>query len=143
MKRRIYFDIHTGELLVDTGETQSRVSPKTIEEDIATFTVLSQRNRESFDFVELEYGQYQQDFIESQFNFRVNPTTKKLEFSYPTPGQPEAPPVFEKPLSEQVKQLRRDNGNIAMQLADAELKNSQLQSDLANLTMNLATKGVI
>ena len=109
--RKIYYDKTTGEYLVDTGERSGygdAVVSKTIEQDIETYTVLSERNRDSFDVLELEYGQYAQDFAECN-GYRVNPETKELEFSYPDPNEPEAPPVYQKPLSEQIAELKAEN----------------------------------
>lgn len=103
--RKIYYEIATGNIILDTGERQGAVTPTTIEQDIQTYTALSERNREAFDVVELEYGQYAQDFAESN-GYRVIPETKTLEFSYPDPNEPEAPIVYQKPLIEEIKELK-------------------------------------
>lgn len=103
--RKIYHDLTNGNILVDTGERIGFVIPTNIEQDIATYTILSERNRETFDVIELEFGQYAQDFAGSN-GYRVNPETKELEFSYPDPNEPEAPPIYQKPLSEEVKNLK-------------------------------------
>ena len=116
--RKIYFDVVTGDTIIDTGERRGGTLPKTVEQDIKTFIALSERNRESFDVLELEYGQYAQDFAECN-GYRVNPDTKELEFSYPDPNEPEAPPVFQKALSEQIKTL--------------ELRQLQTNEDLSSL----------
>jgi Domain of unknown function (DUF4376) len=98
-KRRFYYDSN-GYIFFETnvyGETS-------VDEEIASFKVLSERNRETFDVLEIPYGQYAQDFAECN-GYRVNPETLELEFSYPDPNNPEAPQVFQKPLSEQVKEI--------------------------------------
>lgn len=105
--RRIYFDKERGNKLVEVGY-MGRVTPTTIEQDIATYVALSERNRDTFDVLELEYGQYAQDFAECN-GYRVNPETKELEFSYPDPNEPEQPPVFQKALSEQIAELKAEN----------------------------------
>lgn len=105
--RKIYFEIATGNVLVDTGERQGSVVPTTIEQDIQTYKTLSELNRDTFDVIELEYGQYAQDFAECN-GYRVNPETKELEFSYPDPNEEEPQePVYQEPLSEQVNKLER------------------------------------
>lgn len=106
--RKIYYDKSNGNVIFDSGESVGAVTPLTVEQDILTYTALSERNRDSFDVLELEYGQYAQDFAECS-GYRVNPQTKELEFSYPDPNEPEAPPVYEKPLSEQLKELKAEN----------------------------------
>lgn len=126
--RRIYFEIITGNIIVDKGEMQDSVIATTIDQDITTFTALSERNRETFDVIELPFGAYTQDFAECN-GYKVNPTTKVLEFTYPDPNTPIAPQVFIKPLTEQNKEL-------SDQLV-------QLSSDFQGLTDLLAGNGVI
>lgn len=56
--RKLYYEKSTGAIITDTGERQGSVVATTIEQDIVTFTALSERNRETFDVLELEYGEY-------------------------------------------------------------------------------------
>lgn len=117
---RIYYDKGTGNILVNIGERfgyGDSVVPTTDDEDIANYTALSERNRESFDFIELEFGQYAQDFAESN-GYRVNPTTKELEFSYTDPNEPEAPLVYQEPLSKQVEKLKQEDLNNKEAIAE-------------------------
>lgn len=106
--RRIYYDQLSGNVLVDTGERAGDVIEMTVEQDIEVYRALSERNRDTFDVLELEYGQYAQDFAECN-GYRVNPETKELEFSYPDPNEPTAPPVYQKALSEQLAELKAEN----------------------------------
>lgn len=115
--RKIYYDSSTGNEIIQLGEGVGLVET-TINDDINAFRALSERNRDSFDVLELEYGQYAQDFAECN-GYRVNPETKELEFSYPDPNEPEQPPVFQKALSEQIKTL--------------ELRQLQTNEDLSSL----------
>ncbi len=117
--RRIYYDISTGNAILDTGERRGYVTPSTMEKDIVVYNELSERNRETFDYVELEYGQYTQDFAECN-GFRVNPETKEIEFSYPDPNEEEPQePVYQKPLSEEVSQLRNNLDSAIIELTMA------------------------
>lgn len=102
--RRVYYDKTTGNVIVDKGEMEGSVVPTTIEQDIATFTVLSERSRDTFDYIELPFGEYAHDFAECK-SYRVNIETKDLEFTYPDPNEPEAPPVFQNPLTKKVSDL--------------------------------------
>lgn len=111
IRRKIYFDILTGQVIVDTGERQFSVVETTVEQDIMTFTGLSERNRNTFDILELEYGQYAQDFAEC-IGYQVNPETKELEFSYPDPNAPEEPQPYQAPLSEEVKTLKNELATV-------------------------------
>lgn len=114
--RRIYYDIATGNVLIDTGERQGDVSPTTVNQDIQTYQSLHSRLRESYDYTEFEYGEYAQDFTECS-GYRVNPTTRKIEFSYePIEGSDE--PLYREPLSVEVIQLKNENEQLKNSLAD-------------------------
>ena len=99
--RRIYFDKSTGDVLVDTGNRQGSVTETTVEQDIEVYEELAERVRASYDYINLEYNQYTQDFAESN-GYRVDPKTKILEFSYPDPNEPEIEQPYQAPLSEQI-----------------------------------------
>ncbi|WP_162985607.1 hypothetical protein [Virgibacillus halodenitrificans] len=115
---RIYFERESGNILIIRGERQGPyVKQTSITQDIETYKALSERNRDTFDYIELEYGQYAQDFAESN-GYRVNPTTRKLEFSYPDPNAPEEPQPYQAPLSEEVKQLKNEDLNNKEAIAD-------------------------
>lgn len=114
--RRIYYDVASGEVIVDTGERSGPlVNKKTIEYDIQVYRSLSERQRNSFDYIELIYGQYAEDFATCS-GYKVNVTTKKLEFAYPNPNQPEQP--SRKPLTEEVDELKSNHENLVKQLSD-------------------------
>ena len=116
--RRVFYDKQTGIVIVDKGEMTGNVVPTTIEQDIKTYKNLSERNRGTFDVLELEYGQYAQDFAESN-GYRVNPETKELEFSYPDPNESEPiEPVYQKPLSEEVERLKQEDLNNKEAIAE-------------------------
>jgi hypothetical protein len=78
--RRIFYDKLTGDKIHEIGRNGSFTLP-TIEQDIATFTALSERNRDTFDVLELEFGKHHFEFSQAT-SYRVNPTTKELEFNY-------------------------------------------------------------
>jgi hypothetical protein len=104
--RRIYYDQSTGNVIVDTGERCGNVIETTIEQDFQAYRALSECNPETVGVLQLEYGQYAQDFAACN-GYRVNPETREIEFSYPDPNEPEAPPVYRKPLSEEVSELKQ------------------------------------
>lgn len=114
--RRIYYDVASGEVIVDTGERSGDlVIKKTVEDDIKVYKSLSERNRETYDFIELDYGQYAEDFA-TRSGYHVNPMTKEIEFSYPNQPEPEQP--SRKPLTEEVDELKRDHATLVIQLAE-------------------------
>lgn len=102
IKKRIYFDSEGYVILaIDLyGET-------TVEKDIADFKALSERNRDTFDVLELPFGAYAQDFAEARL-IGVDLEKKIPLFAYPdpeNPGQEITPPI---PLSEEVKTLKNE-----------------------------------
>ena len=116
--RRVYYDKLTGKVLVCLSERSGHVVETSVEDDIQTYKALSERNRETFDYIQLEYGEYAQDFMECN-GYRINPETKELEFSYPDPNADEpTEPVYQKPLSEQMKELDVRTLDIELTLAE-------------------------
>ncbi len=104
--RRIYFDKQTGNIILSIGECSGSVVETTIEHDFEAYKPLNERNPETVGYIQLEYGQFAQDFAESN-GYRVNPTTHEIEFSYPDPAQPEPEaPIYQEPLSKKVKELQ-------------------------------------
>lgn len=79
--RKLFYDVATGNIIIDTGERQGSVVETSIEQDIVTYTALSERNRETFDVIELPFGTYRDEFTTAT-GYRVNPTTKEIEFNY-------------------------------------------------------------
>jgi|SRR5690606_30709662 len=117
--RRIYYEIATGNVILDTGERQGAVVPTTVEQDFQTYLALAERVPETVGVLELEFGQYAQDFAEcSGYRVDVSGETPMLVFSYPDPSDPEAPPVYQRSLSEQIAELREENLTIMEAVAE-------------------------
>jgi len=111
--RRIFYDLTTGDKIHEIGRQGNFILPS-IDQDIATFTTLSERNRETFDVIELPYGFYNADFSTCS-GYRVNPATKELEFSYPDPNEPEVEQPHRAPLSVEVEELKKENNILKAQ----------------------------
>jgi len=113
--RRIYYDKFTGNVLVDTGERQGDVVETTIEQDFEVYKALSERNPETVGMIQLEFGQYAQDFRECN-GFRVN--LEELEFSYPEPNNPDPKePVYQPPLSDMIKEQEQRISDLEIAVA--------------------------
>lgn len=108
--RKLYFELATGNIIQDTGERTGDVIETTREQDFATYAALAQRVPETVGMIQLEYGQYAQDFMECNgYRVDISGAEPKLVFSYPDPNEElEAEPVYRAPLSEQVSQLEAD-----------------------------------
>lgn len=102
--RKLFYDLTTGDVLLDTGDREGAVRETTVEQDVAAYRVLSMRNRDTFDVLELPFGAYAKDFAQCT-GYRVNVQTSTLEFSYPDPGAVQAEPVYQAPLTEKVATL--------------------------------------
>ncbi|BBI31463.1 hypothetical protein [Cohnella abietis] len=95
--RRIYYDKGTGNVIVDTGERSGSVAETTIEQDFAIYAALAEYALETVGCLQLDYGQYEQDFATSN-GFRVNVSGEApvLLFSYSESGEPELYPLYQK-----------------------------------------------
>jgi hypothetical protein len=93
--RKIYYELATGNYLLDTGERSGLVIETTQEQDFESYAALAERVPETIGVIQLEYGELAQDFMECN-GYQVNLTTGLLEFSYPDPSVPDSPPVYQK-----------------------------------------------
>ncbi len=183
--RRIYYDQTTGNVILDTGERSGSVIETTVDQDFEIYKALKERIRETVGIIELEYGQYAEDFATcngywivqvdntfsnipmevvqvteesmilapSNHNLRLGCTYEPvyingesvipdkhgkltlpidfvgdvaisgtqhtaLQFSYPNPAEPEAPPVYQKPLSQRITELEQRNADLELAIAD-------------------------
>ena len=129
--RKIFYDKVTGIRIVDTGQWDDVVRNKTVDEEISTYKELSERNRSTFDVIELPYGAHAQDFAECN-GYRVNVETKELEFSLRDPNKPDAPQEFGPPLTKQIEELRMENSMNMLAMVEMFETNLKLEEDNAN-----------
>jgi hypothetical protein len=120
---RVYYDKLTGTPI--THYTSNHDIPWTVEMDFERIMALREYVRETVGVIELEEGQFEQDFRDCN-GFRVNVTQEphELEFSYPDPNEPEAPPIYQPPLSEKVANLEAEN--LLLKTRDAQIQDDQL-----------------
>jgi hypothetical protein len=115
---RAYYDKLTGNGLICYAFTNELYRIPTFEEDYQSFIDLSKRNADTIGWIDFENGEYYQDFMQSNA-FRVNPQTLELEFSYPDPNATEPQePVYQKPLTEQIEELRQENITTLLALTE-------------------------
>ena len=142
--RRIYYELETGNPILDTGERSGDVIETTIDQDFETFKVLADRVRETVGCLQLEYGQYAQDFAAcSGYRVDVSSEPHRLVFSYPDPSDPGELPVYQKPLTEQVAVLQDENAFLALELATTQARLDQTEREYADLLLTLVAQGVI
>ncbi|MEK3682499.1 hypothetical protein [Paenibacillus sp. FSL R10-2736] len=115
---KIYYELATGNVILNTGERSGNVVTTTWEQDFAAYQVLNERVPETIGVIKLEYRQHSEDFMHAT-GYRVNLETEELEFSF-EPINRELPtePMYQKPLTEQIVTLQqRTEANEAAILA--------------------------
>ena len=97
--KKIYYLKADGRVVLDTGTAEGWVLPTSVEQDFEIYEVLKGYTRESIDVLELKYNEYATEFNECT-SYRVNPSSKKLEFDYseipPSPDVPVTPSIHER-----------------------------------------------
>jgi hypothetical protein len=89
--RKIYYDIVTGNILVDTGERSGSIIETTLEQDFASYQVLSERVPSTVGVLQFEYGEKSEEFLNSTSR-KVNLVTGEVEFTFDG-GVTELPPT--------------------------------------------------
>lgn len=140
--RRIYYDLATGNIVVDTGERSGSVVETTIEQDFASYAVLAERVPSTVGVLQLEYGHYAEDFATCN-GYRVDPNTEQILFSYPDPNEPETPTVYQTPLTLKVGQLEDESAMLALELIDTQIRLDAAETEQANLLLELVDRGVL
>lgn len=115
--RKVFYLISNGNIILITDQSKGLVKDSSIAEIIKEYKELAERTPESFDFIELRYGEYDEDFSIAD-GYRVNPETKELEFSYPDPNEPEVEQPYQAPLSVEVKNLKNKQSETDSTLLD-------------------------
>lgn|GEM_PF-3519268 len=118
---RLYYSKLNGEILVNTGDriAMDDYQVPSADDDFTAFSKLSERNRETVDFIDFEYGAYTSDYTEGGVICRIDLETLEPLFTYPDPNDPETLQEPRPALSKQVDQLAAESN--ANQLALMEL----------------------
>lgn len=114
--RRFFWVKRTGNIIAQRGEMAEGIE-STKEEDFEVFRELKGYDPEAIEMTTFELGQYAEDFKKAK-SWRFDPETGKIVFSYPGPNDPEpGQPVYQKPLTEQIKDLQEENKLLKVQNA--------------------------
>ncbi|MNW27577.1 hypothetical protein D3C74_43760 [compost metagenome] len=100
---RVFYRKATGEVVFLRTELSGSVKESSIEEDFEFYPQLQGYDSGKVGMLQLEYGQYADDFARAA-SYYVNPETGKLMFNYRDDTGQE--PVFEAPLTDRVSKLR-------------------------------------
>ena len=101
--RKVYYELSTGNIILDTGERSGDVVETTVEQDFASYQVLSTRVPNTIGVLELDHGAYASDFASCD---GVRVENGELLFTYPDPSDPIAAPVPRKSLSTELDKLK-------------------------------------
>lgn len=132
--RKIYFDNRSGEIIMTTSERSGHVVETTTEQDFETFAVLKERDPYNVGFIQLEYGEYQSDFLEGAL-VSVDLETKTPLFTYPDPDNPTVLPDPIPPLSVEVRQIKQDQESLSSSFGE---ENALLNEAMGNLLIQSA-----
>jgi len=83
IKAKVYYLISTGEVLVVTSEMQCSMEARTKEQDLETYNELKDKNINDIDYIELEFGTFNNTFNKAK-SYSINLETKQLEVIYYT-----------------------------------------------------------
>ncbi|QYK62424.1 hypothetical protein [Paenibacillus sp. S25] len=99
---KVYWRKTSGEVIFITPQVESSSARETTkEDDMGFYPKLKGYDAEQVDVLKLEFDKYTEDF-QKAINYRVNPDTKTMEFTYPSNSGSEP----EKPLTDQVAELK-------------------------------------
>lgn len=116
---KVYYDLETGYVIVNTGERSGDWTETTIERDFLIYKSLSERVPETVGLVKLQFGAYAADLTEGGIINRIDLETLEPLFTYPDQTDPETPQEPRPALSQRVDQLAAESN--ANQLALMEL----------------------
>lgn len=84
--KRVYFDIKTGEVILNTGERSGSVIPLTPQEEIPLYKVLAERVESTYSWIDFTYGAHKEEESLGGVIVRIDLETKKPVFKYPDPS---------------------------------------------------------
>ncbi|MET3831038.1 hypothetical protein ABIC86_002504 [Paenibacillus sp. DS2363] len=102
---KIYYSIHTGNVIVITPEYVGVQVESTKEQDFQSYKALEELVPESVDFIQLEYGQYRFDRFDGREIVRIDLETKEPLFNRPV-DEGQEPPVPTPSLESQLSELK-------------------------------------
>lgn len=115
--RKIYYLVIDGTPILDTGEKYgTHVKATTVDEDYEIYTELGKYSRDSVDYIQLEYGQYVEDFSLC-VSYSVDVESKTLKFVYrDVLGEI----ISTSPLLTQIEELKTTNDALESRLLATE-----------------------
>ena len=116
--RKVYYELSSGNIILDTGERSGAVVETTREQDFETYLELAGRIADTVGMVKFEYGAYSEDFTEGRSIIGINTNTLTPLFNRTPSGDPEEDPTVP-PLSMQLEELKERVANSEVTTLDA------------------------
>ncbi|MBU5444329.1 hypothetical protein [Paenibacillus sp. MSJ-34] len=114
--RRFFWVRTNGSIVAQRGEMSAGIE-STKEEDFAVYQQLQGLDPDAIEMTTLEPGQYAEDFAKAK-GWCFDPETKQIQFLFPDPNDPEAPPVYRKPLSEELEETKSRITDLELTIAE-------------------------
>lgn len=134
--KRLYYVKITGEVILDTGERSGDVIPTTVGDDFKIYTVLSRFNRDALGTMELEYGQFKEDFQKSS-SVRVDNTGAEPTLLFSFPQEPGEEPVYHSPTQERIAALEQQLKETQTAITESYEANLAAQKEIAELKVTI------
>jgi hypothetical protein len=143
--RKIYYEKITGNIIQDTGERSGNVVETTPEQDFASYQALAERVPETVGLLQLEYGQYMEDFQKSS-SVRVDVTVAEpaLLFSFPPELGEEQPeePIYQPTTQQRLTSLETNSINTMIAVTESfeiqQAADGQREQETTNTMLALA-----
>ncbi|MBY0160965.1 hypothetical protein V4V36_24985 [Paenibacillus lautus] len=115
--RRFFWVKSTGNIVAQRGELSEGIE-STKEEDFKVYIELKPYDPDAIEMTTFQPGQYAEDFKRSK-DWRFNPHTGEIEFSYydPNAPEPEESTVYRRPLTEEINNLKAADLDIKEAIA--------------------------
>jgi hypothetical protein len=117
--RKVYYDLTSGQIIYHCSFGSKGFVKTTLDLDYEIIQPLKERVKSTIGLLEFNNDNFDQDFSICT-GVRVNLDTKGLEFTYPQEGE-STEPVFQKPLTEQVTELKTENAELKQQLVQQNI----------------------
>ncbi|ASS76804.1 hypothetical protein CIG75_18900 [Tumebacillus algifaecis] len=82
--RKIYYEITTGNVILDTGERAGDVVETTVGQDFAAYMALAERVPESVGVIQFAFGEHAENF--SRYPYRIDPATEAILWGVDSTG---------------------------------------------------------
>ncbi|CAM3992482.1 hypothetical protein PALA111701_31950 [Paenibacillus lactis] len=133
--RRFFWVKSTGNIVAQRNEMSLGVE-STKEEDFQAYIELQSYDPQAIEMTTFEPGQHKEEF-EMATDWRFNPETGEIEFLYS--GNPGEPPVYRKPLTQEVDELNTTMGTLLLENANDKATIASLEDTVGSLLLEVAS----